>query len=64
MRRIGCDIYGYPVYEPEGRLFTVSAENGCPCMKVVAKDAQDAARIFGELIELTQNGGVYIREVH
>lgn len=64
MIRKGCDIYGYPVYEPEDRLFIISSEDGCRSVRVIAKNLREAGEIFGDMIELATKDGIWIREVN
>lgn len=64
MRRKGCDIYGYPVYEREERLFIIASADGSKSVRVIAKDVREAGEIFGEMIELATKDGIWIREVN
>jgi len=64
MRRKGCDIYGYPVYEREEKLFIISSQDSRYSVRVIAKDAREAGEIFGEMIELATKDGIWIREVN
>lgn len=64
MRRKGCDIYGYPLYEPEERVFVVCSADGRVFATMTGKDWQAVRRKLRDFITEAVNIGIVFHEVH
>lgn len=63
MKRSGCDIYGYPKYEPDEQTYIIQTEDRRISVLITAQSEKDAGRQFMDMLESAMEDGIYIRKV-
>ena len=63
MIRTGCDIYGYPIYEPTESPYVIQSNDMSISVTMIAVSERDAGQKFMELLEMAMDDGIYIRKV-
>ena len=63
MIRRGCDIYGYPIYEPQESAYVIQSNDMSISVTMIAVSERDAGQKFMELLEMAMDDGIYIRKV-
>ena len=63
MKRNGCDIYGYPIYEPTEAVYVIQSSDGLLNVLITATSERDAGRQFMELLAMAMDEGIFIRRV-
>lgn len=63
MKRKGCDIYGYPIYEPTEAVYIIQSADRSLNVLITATSERDAGQQFMDLLALAMGDGIYIRKV-
>ena len=63
MKRNGCDIYGYPIYEPKDGVYIIQSSDGLLNVLITATSERDAGQQFMELLALAMDEGIFIKRV-
>lgn len=63
MIRRGCDIYGYPIYEPQESAYVIQSADMSVSVTMIAVSERDAGQKFMDLLEMAMDDGIYIRKV-
>lgn len=63
MKRNGCDIYGYPIYEPQESAYVIQSSDMSVSVTMIAVSERDAGQKFMDLLSLAMDEGIFIRRV-
>ena len=63
MERNGCDIYGYPIYEPIEAVYVIQSADMSISVTMIAVSERDAGQKFMDLLSLAMDEGIFIRRV-
>lgn len=63
MKRNGCDIYGYPIYEPTEAVYVIQSADMSISVTMIAVSERDAGQKFMDLLSLAMDEGIFIRRV-
>ena len=63
MKRNGCDIYGYPIYEPTEAVYVIQSADGSLSVLITATSERDAGQQFMKLLSLAMDKGIFIKRV-
>lgn len=64
--RYGCDIYGYPIYEPKESVYVIQSTDRSISVTITATSEKEAGQKFMELLSMAMDDdeGIYIRKVN
>lgn len=62
--RYGCDIYGYPIYEPKESAYVIQSTDRIISVTITATSEKEAGQKFMDLLSMAMDDGIYIRKVN
>ncbi len=64
LKRVECDIYGYPIYEPQESSYVIQSPDGKVSAIVTATSELEAGKMFMELLSWAMNDGLFIKRTN